>query len=472
MDNKKLGLGSVVSTGVGLIVATTCLMSLGQGAGNVGSVFIIAMVIACILNMLTACSLAELNALMPNLSGGLAQYTLACLGPFPSIVSMIGGYVVCNSLAASVEAAMFGNVIQLTFGLPVPAILLSVAVIILLIVVNLFGVDMFAKIQDVVAYALIGSLFVLGSIGMFGLGTGQIVEQPANVTTAPKDILSMTAVAFWLFIGVEFIIPIAKDVRNAKKNIPLGMFISLATVLLMQTFMVLGFRHYVKWNELAVSPTPHMLYGVNMLGTPGRIWMAFVSVFAAVSTLNSVISGLGKICQGMSKLGMLPGVFMKTNRYGAPVAGIVLIGGGILIVESTGLSTASQISFILLTGSVFWMVSYILTQVNVLILRRRLPKAPRSFKVPFGPVLPVIGIIGTAYMILNISPDPAVRNQIWLLTGGIFIILGAYAFFWIKFRMKISVFKSIPVEKVMAMENELYYPAHKAADSRPVFMKG
>lgn len=251
MDNKKLGLGSVVSTGVGLIVATTCLMSLGQGAGNVGSVFIIAMVIACILNMLTACSLAELNALMPNLSGGLAQYTLACLGPFPSIVSMIGGYVVCNSLAASVEAAMFGNVIQQTFGLPVPAILLSVAVIILLIVVNLFGVDMFAKIQDVVAYALIGSLFVLGSIGMFGLGTGQIVEQPANVTTAPKDILSMTAVAFWLFIGVEFIIPIAKDVRNAKKNIPLGMFISLATVLLMQTFMVLGFRHYVKWNELA-----------------------------------------------------------------------------------------------------------------------------------------------------------------------------------------------------------------------------
>lgn len=155
-----------------------------------------------------------------------------------------------------------------------------------------------------------------------------------------------------------------------------------------------------------------------------------------------------------------------------PVAGIVLIGGGILIVESTGLSTASQISFILLTGSVFWMVSYILTQVNVLILRRRLPKAPRSFKVPFGPVLPVIGIIGTAYMILNISPDPAVRNQIWLLTGGIFIILGAYAFFWIKFRMKIPVFKSIPVEKVMAMENELYYPAHKAADSRPVFMKG
>ena len=472
MDNKKLGLGSVISTGVGLIVATTCLMSLGQGSGTTGCVFIIAMIIACALNMLTAGSLAELNALMPNLSGGLAQYTLACLGPFPSIVSMIGGYVVCNSLAASVEAAMFGNVVQQALSLPLPATVISVAVIVLLIIANLFGIDMFAKVQDVVAYALIGSLFVLGIIGMFGWGSGKFVDQAANITTSPKDILGMTAMAFWLFIGVEFIIPIAKDVRNAKKNIPRGMFISLATVLLMQTVMVLGFRHYVKWSDLASSPVPHMLYGVNMLGTPGRVWMALVSVFAAVSTLNSVISGLGKICQGMSKLGMLPEIFMKTNRYGAPVAGILLIGGGILIVESTGLSTTTEISFVLLTGSVFWMVSYILAHINVLILRGRLPKAPRSFKMPLGPVLPVIGILGTTYMILNISPDPLVRNKIWLLTGCIFVILGVYAFLWIKLRMKIPVFRTLPLEKVMAMENELYYPAHKTADRREMFIKG
>ena len=46
MNEKKLGLPSVIAVGVGLIVATSCLMSLGQGAGSLGISFIIAMVMA------------------------------------------------------------------------------------------------------------------------------------------------------------------------------------------------------------------------------------------------------------------------------------------------------------------------------------------------------------------------------------------------------------------------------------------
>ena len=68
MEEKKLGLFSVVSTGVGLIVATTCLMSLCQGSAALGGMFIVSIVLACALNMITAASLAELNALMPNLT--------------------------------------------------------------------------------------------------------------------------------------------------------------------------------------------------------------------------------------------------------------------------------------------------------------------------------------------------------------------------------------------------------------------
>ena len=78
MQEKKLGLPSVVATGVGLIVATSCLLSLGQGAAAIGTPFIITMIIACVFNILTALSICELNALMPNLTGGMAQYTLAC----------------------------------------------------------------------------------------------------------------------------------------------------------------------------------------------------------------------------------------------------------------------------------------------------------------------------------------------------------------------------------------------------------
>ena len=107
MENKKLGLGSVVSISVGLVIATSCLVSLGQGSGTLGVPFIGAMIIACLLNMTTVASLSELNGLMPNTTGGLAQYTLACMGPFPTMISMVGGYLICNILSCGVEASIF-----------------------------------------------------------------------------------------------------------------------------------------------------------------------------------------------------------------------------------------------------------------------------------------------------------------------------------------------------------------------------
>ena len=64
-------------------------------------------------------------------------------------------------------------------------------------------------------------------------------------------------------------------------------------------------------------------------------------------------------------------------------------------------------------------------------------------------------------MILNISSDPREKYAIWILTGVVFLILGIYSFFWIKFKMKMPVFKSVPIEKVMAMENSMYYKIRK-----------
>lgn len=461
MQEKKLGLGSVVATGVGLVVATTCLVSLGQGAGSIGSSFVIAMVVAGILNLITAMSIAELNALMPNLSGGLAQYTLACMGPFPTIVSMIGGYLVCNILAASVESSLFSYTVAEVFSLQVPVFVLSGTLTVILIVANLFGVDMFAKIQNMAAFLLITSMIVVGVIGACKLGTGDIVAQPMTLTTNFPEIMGKSAVAFWLFIGIEYIIPIAKDVKNPEKNIPRGMFISLFVVFLMQAIMVFGFHNYTAWAELKAASAPHLLYGVNLLGTVGKIWMAVVSVLASISTLNSVINSLSKITQGMSKLGLLPSVFQKKNRRGAPVAGIALVGGGILLVQLSGFAETESVSFLLLAASVLWMISYVISHANVLILRRRLPKAPRTFRVPFGALLPLVGIAGTVYMILNIDSDPATRHRIWMLSVIVIAVLSIYAVAWIKLKMQRPIFKSYPVSEVMAMENELYQVVQK-----------
>lgn len=70
---------------------------------------------------------------MPNLTGGMAQYTLACFGPFVSIVITVGGYLTCQTIMGSSEAAMFGNTLNSVFtGFPFGSGVFLVLILILL----------------------------------------------------------------------------------------------------------------------------------------------------------------------------------------------------------------------------------------------------------------------------------------------------------------------------------------------------
>ena len=471
MEEKKLGLPSVISTGVGLIVATSCLMSLGQGAGSLGTGFIVVMIIACAINILTALCMAELNALMPNLTGGLAQYTLAGMGPFITIITMVGGYIVCQAIAGSVECAMFGNAINTVFQTGLPSSFFCILLLVILITANLMGIDMFAKIQNVVVYGLIFSLVIMGLMGILGLGSGEKVVQKMNLAGSFSDCFGLLGLAFFLFIGSEFVIPISKNVKNERKNIPLGMVASLLIILGMQIIMVLGMGHYTLWSELADSASPHILYGSALLGRAGSIWMILVSIFAVISTVNSAISFLSYMCAGMAKIGLLPEFFLKKNKRGAYYVGVLMIGCIMILVNATGLSTSDSLSFMILVAIVFWMISYVMADINVLIFRHRLPKTPRTFKVPFGPVIPILAIVGNLFMIWNIDGDPATRNLIYRIDLLIFALLTIYAIIWCKLKLKRPLFKPIPNHEVMAMEHDLYIQGHRKNKNQDVKAK-
>ena len=462
MGVKKLGLGSVIATGVGLVVASSCLLSIGIGSSAIGIPFIISMVIACVLNIVTLMSIAELNSLMPDLTGGLAQYSLACVGPFITIICTVGGYVLCNTIAGSVEGAMFGNTIAGLFdGTSIPPWVFCVVLVLLLMIANLNGVDVFIKIQDFVAYALIGSLVIMGIMGAFGIGTGEIVQQPKVLASDFSSITGLCGLAFFLFIGGEYVVPLTKECKNAKRDIPLGMILSMIIILAMQAFLTFGFGNYTSWEELGASTTPHILFGQMLLGPIGKYWMVIVSLLAVISSVNTIMSSLSYILMGMSKIGLLPAFFNRTNKKNAPYMGILFEAAAFCLINITGLSTTDSLSFLISVLAILWMLSYIVSNLNVLLLRRRLPNAPRNFKVPLGPVIPVIGIIGTGWMIYNIDPDWAVKGQLYMVCGIIILALTVFAFFWLKFRVKRPFFKPYPVKEVMAMENELYEKYHK-----------
>lgn len=454
---KKIGIFGAVSTGVGMLIATSCFISSASGSSQVGITFVIAIVLACIANMMAVLSIAELNAIMPNLTGGIAQYTLAGLGPLITIVTMVGGYLISNVFAAPAEGAMFANVMAEITGDSIPPAVFSVGITIILIIVNLMGVNMSTMLQEIVATFMVLSLLVLSVVGAFGLGSGATLNQAAVISSDISDILPLTATAFWFFIGAEFIVPLAKDMKNPRRDVPLSMVLSLVIMGIIQIIMVFGFKNYTEWDKLGTTASPHILYAVAMMGKWGRYWMIAVAIFAAVSTQNSIICSVSEICCGMAKMNLLPAFFQKKNKNGAPYYVILILGILTILIEASGISTGEQVSFLTLTCSLFWMLSYATSHINVIILRKKMEKVPRSFKTPFYPFFQIIGILLQVYMMFNISTDPVQRLRIYLLCLVLFVGLFIYALFWVKFKLKLSLLKGCGVHRVMVLESPVYH---------------
>lgn len=449
-EKGKLGLGSAIAVCVGLIVATSCLLSLGQGVGLAGKAFVIPLAIVVILNVFIAISFAELHSLMPKVDGGVGQYTLVGLGPLASIVSNISAYVITMIFASSVEAAMCGMVLH-EFIPGVSATVISLIVLITLTIVNLFGVDMFSKIQNVVVTLLIGSLFLMGIISFFKLGTGNVItasEQTQPSVIGVGGVMGLAAVAFWLFIGVEFVIPVAKELKNPKRDVLLSMILALIILFGVQAMLGCGMTNYVTLDVLASDSMPHMVFAEALLGTTGKVWMGFVTILAGISTLNTVLANTARILQGMAEEGVMPKVFSKVNKKKVPLAGLFLMFAADFVMLVTGYVNSSGLTNLILAASCFWLTSYILTHVTVLVLRKRYPDMKRNKKLILFGIPQIIGILGNIYMIWNISADMESRLAIYQLFGILFVILVSYAFIWVKGVMKVNPFQPVSIEEV------------------------
>ncbi|MDR3248025.1 MAG: APC family permease [Treponema sp.] len=454
---RKLGLLSAIFVCVGLIVASSCLLSLGQGMGLAGRWFVLSIFIVSVLNFFVTLSFSELHSLMPNIEGGVGQYTKVGMGPVVSMISNGCAYIVVNLLAPSVELAMCGMVTHEVFLPMIPAPVISIGFTLILTAVNYLGIDIFSKVQNFAVALLILSLAALGLISFFNLGTGQVIS---NIPQTPPPLasfgggLSLAALAFWLFIGVEFVIPISKSLKNPKRDVPLSMMLGVLMLFVIQSILGTGMTHYVSYEELASVELPHMLFAERLLGQPGLIWMGIITILAGVSTANTVMSSIPRIISGMARNDMAPAFFMKKNRFQVPVAGLVMVTASILLLVGTGFTQSSGLVNILLAASCFWLTSYILVSMTVLILRQRYPDHPgRNKKLIFGGIPQILCILGDLFMIWNIAEGPAriFIYQLFLVILGVMIV---FSVVWVKFIKKQPLFKGAAIQDVVANEDD------------------
>ncbi len=443
-----MGLPATIATAVGIVVASTALVSNGQGFGIAGPGFIIAMVAALIINLFVAFTFAELSSMIPK-AGGIANYTTPAMGHFAAILAVISGYVLVNIFAGSAEAAIPGIVINQVFLPGVAPKIISAIFLIILVWVNIRGVEFFGWVQLITTSVMIGSMVILGFIGLTGTGTGAPLAEPVKAfNPMGMGVLALTGLAFWLFVGIEFVTPMAEEIRKPKVYIPVAMISALAIILVSN--LVYGFASikYVPLDKLAGSTAPQVDAASAILGKGGQIWIAIITILASVSTVNTLLAAIARMLYGMAHAGQLPAFFGKLHsKYKTPWISLIIMGFVFLIPIMIGITTIETIVVYILAAALCWFVTYIIAHLNVIILRIKYPKAPRSFKTPLYPLPQILGIASMIYMTFNIFPDPVMKKQIYILAVTFLVITAVLSAVIVKFKVKKGLFEVGPLEQ-------------------------
>ena len=444
MQHKKLGFVTMMAICVGLVIVQGSMITATQGIGIGGMGFIAALFVAFILAQFNAMSFAELSLMFPQ-EGTLATYTQKAIGHFPAIVAVFAGYVVVAMLALPVEMFLVDAIIgELLPGL-FPPLLLPLLILGFFVVTNILGADVFAKVQNLLAFVLVSALILIGLCAVSGAVEphAELAGTAVSWSFAPVldgSFIGLVAMAMWLMIGVEFICPMINEVDNPQRNIPRAMMLSLCVMLGIFLLFVYGVTHYLDIETLTTSPLPYLDYANAVFGKGGLIIAAVMAVTATCSTVNTVLAAVPRMLQGMAENGQaFPQMKITSKRFDTPWVGILFMAA--IVAIPLLLTDIDSLIPLVIAASTSWLLAYVVAHVDVLVLRRRLPQQARPFKTPFYPLPQILGIAAMLYVALNNSPSPEMTVMVYKITGGILLLVSVIAVLWVKLYMKRKLFE-------------------------------
>ncbi len=434
---KALPLPALVATAVGVVVVQSTMISMLNGAG-IGRVnFLVAIGISALLALTYVLSFAELALMLPR-SGSVSAYTQAALGPGLAIIATLSGYVAVALLGIPAELILVDTLLeQVAPGfvalLPYPSLLL----LLLFCLLNLRGIDMFARIQSTLVAIMFVGLFLIGIAGLSGGGSA--AGGPAADLDAPLA-LSLVALAFWGLVGLEFVCPMIADARDPSRNLPRAMMIGLALIVAVYGVFCMAGMAMLPAEKLT-SATPHMDLALSIFGPTAKVAFAALAILGSATLLNTVLASVSRMIQGMAQSGQLPALLARENAVGAPTWALVSLSAAIAAVRAPLGMDASSILALTVAAAACWLVAYVIVHLDLVVLRLRLPQHARPFRSPYFPLPQVFGILGMGYVFLNIAPTPELAVPIYRNVAAMLGATLVYSLAWTLFVMQRNPFR-------------------------------
>lgn len=448
IDNFKrvLGLTSCLAAALGIIVAQSTVTSVLYGFGVAGHGFVLAMIGAWILVFCTNLTFSELSMMLPR-AGGLSSYAEIAMGHFPAMIAVISGYLIVSVLAVPAEITLFCMVFNHLLPGVAPPFWLGFLVLASLVILNLAGLDLFARFQTAFTAIMIVTLVGLGAWGLLHAGHSTTPSGPLN----PMGIavFSLIPLAIWAFMGGEFVCSLVEETQNPQRNIPLSMFLAILLALAVYFIFGAGAGAHLSQAQLQ-SELPHVIAAETIMGKMGLLWIGLAGIAATASSINSVLATAPRLLYGMAHAGQAPAIFKRLHsKFRTPHVALFFLGAVMIGPLFWSISKEEKVLLLLISASCSWLVAYLIAHVCVIVLRIRQPKLARPFKTPIYPLPQLVGIIGIIYVLLNVSPEPHMAEQVYFWAGFLMLATILYSAFWVRYVMKKPLFEPVPFEEAM-----------------------
>ncbi|MDI6906268.1 MAG: amino acid permease [Thermoanaerobacterales bacterium] len=424
VDLVALGIGAIIGTGIFVVTGVAAAQYAGPG-------LVISFVLAGLAAALAALVYAELASMIP-VAGSAYTYTYAALGEFVAWVvgwNLMLAYLIASGAVAIGWGSYLVDLLR-SFGVLLPASLvngpgqggvanlpaMAVAFLVALLIIR--GTSHSARATKAIVLVKLAVIVLFIVVGI------RFVD-PANWRPfLPFGILGIfqgAAIVFFAYIGFDAVATAAEETKRPQRALPTGILGSLivSTVLyIVVTLVLTGLVPYVQLNTASPVTTALLRAGVPLAGG-----IVAVGALAGItSVLVVILYAQSRIFFAMSRDGLLPPVFSRLHpRYRTPYIATLIVGAVVMLIG--GFMPFQTVAELANIGA---LMTFMLTAVGVMVLRRTRPDLPRPFKTPGVPWTPVLSILFSAYLAGNLPADTWLRYAIWMAAG--IIVYFAYGY--------------------------------------------
>jgi APA family basic amino acid/polyamine antiporter len=445
----------LVSIGLGTMIGGGIFTTIGTGVQGAGPAVIVSYLLAGLTSFFAALCYAELGAMVP-VAGSAYTYTYATMG---KLFAWIIGFALIfeYGISAAPVAQQFSAAIQDLlksggFALPSWAQasnlvingpwwypgsydlahsqcdVLSAVFVLALSALLAVGIRESASANNVFVVLKISALLVFIAAGVFlfhGVnleafnpkGWGALVPFGGAVESSqPYGIIPIAAFVFFSYIGFDTATTTAEECKNPQRDVPLGVIGALAigTVIYCATALVLVGS--VPWQHVPAKDP--LVYALAPLHAPVLNWIITIGVLAGTTSVAlASLLGQTRIFYVMARDKLLPPAVAKIHpRFKTPVATTAITGIAVAI-----LALIVPLNQLLNLVNIGTLIAFTVVCAGVLYLRARKPDIPRTFRVPFVPLFPILGIVFSLFLaVFGLSRTTWIWFAIALVVGLVF----------------------------------------------------